>query len=630
MNVINISNPGMKAITNDIALGQTLQNFGPTDSTGIYQFNPFGFPENQSFPGSAPVEQINTVFKNMRWYLVSNFRQVLNQVYVELGLVQTIVDVPVDDAFRGGVEIKSKQLEEEQIEELQISLDRDDDLNTAAQAQKWNRLFGGAGILTLTDQDPMEPLNLELIGPDTPLEFRAVDMWELFWDKQNTEGYDPAIQSEDFEYYNYYGEQIHKSRVMRLKGFTAPSFIRPRLRGWGFSVVEVLVRSLNQYLKATDLGFQVLDEFKIDVYKIKNLVNTLMSPMGQQKINQRIQQANYQKNFQNALVMDSEDDWDHKQLSFAGLAETMAGIRMQVAADMRMPLTKLFGISAAGFNSGEDDIEVYNSMVESQVRNKSKYDVLRICEIKCQKLFGFVPDDLSISFKPLRVLGAEQEENVKTQKFNRLMAAKSAGEITTFEFREACNKGNVFDITLDNAGEELNPNDPDIRETVREGLQNPYNPIDDINDPGADRADTRQTRAWEYGGVPKGTEKPPSSKDRTADKIPVQGPAKPKKPGADNRSMMNKMPEPLLEEPDETLDGDIMEEVENSPAFDKASYEADGGDNWITSDRLKLIETLTHDKPGLWAEAMQESQKIYGKTNLAFVAWMYKKQGGRL
>jgi phage-related protein (TIGR01555 family) len=594
----------------------------------MYQFNPFGFPENQSFPGSAPVEQINTAFKNLRWYLVSNFRQVLNQLYVELGLVQTIVDVPVDDGFRGGVEIKSKQLDEEQIEELQISLDRDDDLNTAAQAQKWNRLFGGAGVLILTDQDPMEPLQLDQIGFNTPLEFRAADMWELFWDKQNTEGYDPAIQTEDFEYYNYYGEQIHKSRVMRLKGFTSPSFIRPRLRGWGFSVVEVLVRSLNQYLKATDLSFQVLDEFKIDVFKIKNLVNTLMSPMGQQKVNQRVQMANYQKNYQNALVMDSEDDWDHKQLSFAGLAETMAGIRMQVAADMRMPMTKLFGISAAGFNSGEDDIEVYNAMVESQVRNKSKYDVLRICEIKCQKLFGFVPDDISISFKPLRVLGAEQEENVKTQKFNRLMAAKSAGEITTFEFREACNKGDIFDITLDNAGEELNPNDPEVREVVKEGLQNPYNPTDDINDPGADRADTRQTRAWEYGGVPQGTEKPPKHGKRPgADKLRVQEPLPVKKPGADNMSMRNEM---LDDDDDIFYAPPTLEEIQNSSAFDKASYEADGGDSWITPERLNLIETLTHDKPGLWAEAIQESQKIYGKTHLPFVAWLYKKQGGRL
>lgn len=617
---------------------EKIQNYGGA-GLGLYQFDPFGFPENQASPTAAPVENVNTLFHNLRWYLISNFRQVLNQAYVEIGLIQTIVDVPVDDAFRGGVEIRSKQLEEEQIEELQISIDRDDNLGTVAQGQKWNRLFGGAGILILTDQDPEEPLDIASIRSNTPLEFRAVDMWELFWDKQNTEGYDPAIQTQDFEYFNYYGEQVHKSRVMRLKGFICPSFIRPRLRGWGFSVVEVLVRSINQYLKATDLSFQVLDEFKIDIYKIKNLTSTLMSPIGQQKVQSRIQQANYLKNFQNALVMDSEDDWDHKQLSFAGLAEMMDGIRKQIAADMRMPMTKLFGISAAGFNSGEDDIEVYNAMVEAQVRNKAKYDVLRVCEIKCQKIFGYIPDDLSVSFKPLRVLGAEQEENVKTQKFNRLLQARTAGELSTYEFREACNKGNLFDISLDNAGEVLNPNDPEVREIVKEGLQNPYDPIDDINDPGADRADTRQLRAWEYGGIPRGPEKgPESDTEHKQDRVPRADTTsgsdktsirKPKKPGEDNRPVYNdeNVPRGTFVDPKNVPRGTFEN---GSVAFDKASYEADGGDSQFDPRRLKLIETLTHDNPGLWEQCEDESRQIYGSNHLPFTYWLYKKKGGRI
>lgn len=564
---------------------QTIQNAGG-DSNGLYQFNPFGFPGNQQFPGSAPVENVNTIFANLRWYLVSNFRQVLSQSYVEIGLIQTIVDVPIDDGLRGGIEIKSKQLEESQIQELQNSLDRDDDLNTAGQAAKWNRLFGGAGLLILTDQDPMEPLDVAAINKDTPLEFRAADMWELFWELQNTEGYDPSLQLEDFDFYDYYGEKVHKSRVMKLKGFEAPSFIRPRLRGWGFSVVEVLVRSINQYLKATSLGFEVLDEFKVDVYKIKNLVNTLLSPNGAQKIHSRVQQANLQKNYQRALVMDSEDDWDHKQLSFAGLAETMAGIRMQVAADMRMPITKLFGQSVSGGlgNGDQNDMENYNSMVESQVRNKLKYDLLRICEIKCQKLFGFIPDDLSISFKPLRLLSAEQEENVKTQKFSRLMQAKQAGEITAFEFREACNKGNLFDISLDNAGDELNPSDPDVAGIVEEGSESPYKSVD-IDDPASGRADTSKVRAFAKGGIPQGTVKP---KDENSS------------------------------------------QVRNTTDFDKASYLADGGDNWISPQRLSLLSTENPSDKALWAQCVQESKTLFGEKNLAFCAWLFKKRGGKL
>lgn len=471
------------------------------DAVGIGGgINPQGYPFNQYAPGTATVENVGTIFKNLRWYMVSNMRQVLNQAYVEFGLVQTIIDVPVDDALRGGVNIKTSQLEESQIEDLKASLDRDDDLNTAGQAAKWNRLFGGAGILILTDQDPEEPLELEQIGKDDPLEFRAVDMWELFWDKQNTEGYDPTIQEENFEYYNYYGEQVHKSRVMRLKGLTAPSFIRPRLRGWGFSVVEILVRSINQYLKSTDLAFEVLDEFKVDVYKIAGLTQALASPQGVEAIKKRVQLANWEKNYNNALTMDKEDDWDHKQLSFTGLGEAMMQIRMQVAADMRMPLTKLFGISAAGFNSGEDDIEVYNAMVEAQVRNKIKYPILRILEIKCQQMFGFIPDDLSITFEPLRYMSSEQEETVKTQQFARLLQAMQAGAITLSEFRNGINKGELFDITLDTDEDDLLTGY--MADQVGDDDTDPESDVEGDDNPGVERVDTARPTAGSKGGVP--------------------------------------------------------------------------------------------------------------------------------
>lgn len=522
--------------------------------------NPNGYPFNQGSPFTPTIEGSQTSFDNLRWYFVSNMRQLLCQMYVEIGLVQTIVDVPVDDGLRGGITIKSKQLEEDQIEELKNSLDRDDDLNTAGQAAKWNRLFGGAGIIILTDQDPQTPLDVDAIGPDTPIEFRAADMWELFWDQQNTEGYDPTIQSEDFEFYDYYGESVHKSRVMRLKGMLAPAFLRPRLRGWGFSVVEALIRSINQYLKATDLAFEVLDEFKVDVFKIKNLVQTLMSPQGEEAVRRRVQMANWQKNYQNALTMDSEDDWDHKQLSFAGLGDAMKEIRMQIAADMRMPMTKLFGISAAGFNSGEDDIEVYNAMVESQVRNKLKYDILRICEIKCQKLFGFIPDDLSLSFEPLRIMSSEQEETVKTQKFTRLLQAKQAGEISSKEFREACNKGEVFDISLDLEQDLTGYDDNTI---IEDGSRDPSKTID-TKDPGADRADSETPRP-----------------------------------------------------------------TKNSAEFDKASYEADGGDAWIDPRRKEFFENPGNVDEALWSRAKEASQAAFGKIKWQFVTWWYEKQGGK-
>lgn len=572
----------------------SIQN-GLAEAIGFNQ----GFPGNQGNPFTKQISSATTIFTNLRYYLVSNFRQILSEAYVEIGLLQTIVDVPVDDGLRGGIEVKSKQLDEAQIEELLQSIDRDDDLTTAGQAAKWNRLFGGAGILVLTDQDPETPLELSTLTRDDRLEFRAVDMWELFWDKQNSEGYDPAIQSQDFETYDYYGEKVHKSRVMRLKGLVAPSFIRPRLRGWGFSVVEILVRSINQYLKATDLTFEVLDEFKVDIYKIKNLVNTLTSPIGEQKVAQRIRMANFQKNYQNAVVMDSEDDWDHKQISFTGIAEAMDGIRMQVASDMRIPISKLFGQSAhAGLgNPDQNDMENYNSMVESSVRNKLKYDILRMCEIKCQVLFGMIPDDLSISFKPLRVLSAEQEENVKEKKFNRLSQAKAAGEITTREFRDACNKGNLFDVRLDTSGDDIEGEEDPELEAILAG-ERPTDEVTDVDDPGANRLDTRKAKATEKGG---------------AGKEPVQ-----KK---DNNMAFPLQPYTSIQKAERAL--------RNSAQFDKASYEADGGDAWIDERRSEFFQNPVGVDEALWARAKEASQKALGEVKWQFVTWWYRKQGGK-
>lgn len=554
--------------------------------------NPIPSPYGAN-PYARQISNVNTLESNLRYFFISNFRQLLSQAFVEIGLIRAIVEIPVEDALRGGVDLKSQQLDEEQIAELTLSLDRDGDLEVAADGARWSRLYGGAGIIIFTDQDPETPLEIDQITEDSDLEFRAADMWELFWDKQNTEGYDPSTQSEDFEFYNYYGERVHKSRVMKLKGLSVPSFVRPRLRGWGVSVVEILVRSINQYLKATDLGFEVLDEFKLDIYKIKNLTNTLMSPIGSQKVRERIQVANWQKNYQNAVVMDSEDDFDHKQLSFTGLAEAMQGIRMQVASDMRMPMLKLFGTPATGLNaSDEESLEVYNSMVESQVRNKLKYDILRMCEIKCQKLFGFIPDDLALEFKPLRVLSGEQQENVKTQKFARLMQAKQAGEMTTEEFRDACNKGALFDVILDTSDEAID----DVKDEAVEGKIDP-NKVTDTDDPGANRLDTRKAKASDAGG---------------AGKEPVQKKA--------NKVTFWPRPFSRIEK---------TRRLVNSAAFDKASYAADGGDAWIDPRRKEFFTDPGNVDDGLWAKAKEASRAAFGEVRWQFVTWWYKKQGGK-
>ena len=414
--------------------------------------------------GSTQVSQVDTFFKNNRWYLISNIRQVLSEIYVEHGIVQTLVDVPVDDAFRGGIDIKSDQLSEEEVQDLIQYVEREGIIRQFIQAQKWMRLFGGGAILIINNDKPDTPLKPEDLEEESEIHFKAVDLWELYFGLR-TEG----IMEADFvpkepEFFNYYGRRIHKSRVIPMVGKVAPSLIRLKLRGWGVSVLETVIRSYNQYLKSVNLSFEVLDEFKVDVFKIDGLNNALMSPGGSDKVLKRIQMANMQKNYQDSIAMDSKDDYASKQLSFSGLAEIMREIRMQIAADLRMPLTKLFGISASGFNSGEDDIENYNAMIESEIRSKVKFDLVRVLEICCQIKFGHIPDDLKIEFKPLRILTAEQEETVKNQKLQRILSCQQAGFMTAKEAKQAINKENLLPVKIDESDELVQQTGVDMQE----------------------------------------------------------------------------------------------------------------------------------------------------------------------
>lgn len=271
-------------------------------------------------------------------------------------------------------------------------------------------------------------------------------------------------------------------------------------------------------------------------------------------------------------------------------------------------------------------MENYNSMVESEVRNKVKYDILRMLEIKCQKLFGFVPDDLQITFKPLRMLTAEEEENVKTQKFNRLIQAWEAGAISAEKFVEGCNKDNVFSVKLDPMDIQINPANPEQGDVTQEGANDPASP-EDIDDPGANREDTRKTRAWDYSEIdaPYEEHKDParvkSDKPPRGDEAKESAPAKPQ-PSRPKRNAIA-LPKPWTR-------AQLIARAFRGPSqYDMAQYSAWGGDSWITKNALDRIMNPGHVDEALWKKAKDASQKAFGEIKWPFVTWWYRKRGGK-
>src|SRR5581483_11259304 len=249
-------------------------------------------------------------------------------------------------------------------------------------------------------------------------------------------------------------------------------------------------------------------------------------------------------------------------------------------ADMRFPIIKLFGQSySKGLgNSAVDEMENYNAMVEAEVRNKLKYHILRMAEIKCMKFYGDIPDDLEIEFKPLRELTATDQETVKTQKYERLDKALAQGRISDQEFRDACNKGDLFDIKLDTAEDSVDIGEEVSDDHATEEQGRDPNIDKDTDDPGDNRTDTRKVHLSEE---PEG---------------PADGSEKKRTENNKSKKVVNYRCNTFgdVEQLSEFTTVDKSLRILNSIEFDKKSYEADGGENWINPVRLRGLMQLSH------------------------------------
>jgi len=364
-------------------------------------------------------------------------RILLSYAYMTQGLIQTVITQPVNDAFRGGIQIKSSELDDADLTLLLNTLRRsrkrdaatrklarkvnpnaainlgNSDLRVIMDTLNWSRLYGGAGLIINTNQNYSSELDVDAITPESPLEFIAADRWELILSQTNVYNTSNPVP------YNFYGLPIHYSRVVKVSGVEAPSYIRLRLQGWGMSEIERCIRPINAFVKFESLIFELLDEAKIDVYRIQGFNDSLLTEDGTANTQRRIQLSNQLKNFQNALAMDKEDEYDQKQITWSGLAEIWQQLRLNLSSALKIPMNKLFGESATGFGGGEDALENYNSIVEG-VRTDAEPLVTEVVDLRCQQLFGFIPD-YEIVWQPLRVLDGVEQEKVLTSKQARIL-----------------------------------------------------------------------------------------------------------------------------------------------------------------------------------------------------------------
>jgi phage-related protein (TIGR01555 family) len=366
----------------------------------------------------------NAALITLNWTLLSYF-------YVGNGIFQRAIRMPIQDALSKGIEIESDEISPDDSTEILNYCQDNQTFQKIVDAWTWVRLFGGGALIVNTNDDPSKPMTTRTL-PRTPIDFIPVDRWQLSSTGNYTDFDDWFLNGDKDGMFWLHGIKVHKSRVIRARGMQGPTYIKRQLRGWGLSDAERMIRDLNLYLKTQNVLYEIIDEAKVDVYHIKGLANKLAQSGGTEVIRNRVQRANEIKSYINALVLDMEENYEQKSMSFAGLAEVMRENRLGIASSLSIPMTKLFGLSASGFNAGEDDLENYNAMIESDVRKPLEIMIRQVLDVVMSHKWGYIPE-YRIKYPSLRVMSDIDQETVNTSKQNRVLSLYDRGLLSTQE-----------------------------------------------------------------------------------------------------------------------------------------------------------------------------------------------------
>jgi len=339
-----------------------------------------------------------------RFGLVPQDRGQLDAAYRGDWIARKVIDVPPFDMIR---EWRRWHAAPEQIAAIEAEEARLDVQRKVARALRLARLYGGAAlVLGAGDGDPAQPL--PPLGRGGLRYLHVMHRWEIAPGE-----IDRDVLSPGFGEPGWYqvasagrgGVRLHPSRVVRLAGAELPD--GAGTDGWGDSVLQAVMDAIRHAGLAAQGVATLIHEAKLDVIRIPQLTQNLAQADYAQRLVDRFTLANTMKGLVNALVIDKEEEWDRKQLSFAQLPEIMQQYLQIAAGAADIPATRLLGQAPAGLNAtGEGDIRNYYDRIAAEQRVTLGPALRRLDEALILSALGSRPPEIRSEWAPLWQLGA--------------------------------------------------------------------------------------------------------------------------------------------------------------------------------------------------------------------------------
>ena len=365
---------------------------------------------------------------------LSQNNELLTSLYRDNWIVLNIVATIPDDVVRKWFDIKSS-IAPEYIDKF-TRMERKTHLRKKiTMGMYWGRLYGGAaGVILIKGQDDLsEPLDLDMIMPDSFLGLQILDRWTGIY-PSGTLVTDP--EDPDFglpEYYSIRDEErgymvanVHHSRIIRFLGRELPWLEQVTEQYWGESEIEAIYNEIvkrdNVSANIAGLTFRAkLDYMESD--GLDQLLGTGNVEMQRRFWNTMQAQSIMESNF-GMRILNKGDVIHNRQYTFSGLPDVYDRVMMDVAGAARTPVTKLFGRSPAGMNAtGEADMNNYYDYIDTIREGQFREIIERLLPIMALSAWGVIPDDLEITFPPMKTADAKELADIAQAKTGAIISA---------------------------------------------------------------------------------------------------------------------------------------------------------------------------------------------------------------
>lgn len=299
--------------------------------------------------------------------------QQLTALYRENWIAGSIIDAVPDDMTRSWRRLVDHEIPPEQVKEWE-NLEEELKLRYYFNfAHRMARLYGGAVlVLDLKDTgNPEEPLDWRLLKKGCIRHMKVVDLTRIMPGPQIiTNPLDPNYGQPKIYRFAESGIAIHSSRIIRFDGHEIP-FQEYRRNGyWHDTILNRLYDPLTNTEVLTKAILNLVDEYNVDVHKIKGLMDYLQNPQMTKVLIKRMQLTKQLKATTNLMVVDSDDEVTVQSKQLQGLPSILDRYLVMVTASSDVPAGRILGDSASAFSithQGMDMKNYYDTIKAKQV-----------------------------------------------------------------------------------------------------------------------------------------------------------------------------------------------------------------------------------------------------------------------